>query len=39
LKKGLYLQHEKYQFVNFGELIFAIQKCLNFTELIFVVKQ
>jgi len=33
------LQHEKRQFVNFAEIIFANQKCLYFAELIFVVKQ
>jgi len=37
--KKVYLQHEKCQFVIFVELIFMIQKCLNFAKQIFTVKQ
>jgi len=37
--KEAYLQHEKRQFVNFGELIFAVQKFLNFEKIILVIKQ
>jgi len=34
-----FLQHENRQFVNFAEIIFAVQKFLYFAELIFAAKQ